>query len=149
MEKNHYMINMQRILFVASELHKRGYEKLRVEPSVSPNGMAWRCRFFVNSGEDKNYVIVSTWKQLEDEGIETTKTLQELTDLFEKENIDFLSKCKGKNQEYVKWFYEMLGKLQEGELPYAFSDYFSSDDYWETSLKSKIKTLPNEKDYYL
>jgi hypothetical protein len=29
---------MQKILFVATELHKRGYENLHVIPSVSPNG---------------------------------------------------------------------------------------------------------------
>jgi len=148
MEKNYYMINMQKILFVASELHKRGYEKLRVEPFLSANGMAWRCGFFVNSGKEKQYVIVSTWKYL-DEEIEVTKTLQELTNLFENENMEFLSKCKGENSEYVEWFYEMLGKLQEGELPYAFADYFYRTDIWRTTLENEIKTLPNEHQYYL
>ena len=74
MEKNYYMLNMQKILFVASELHKRGYEKLIIEPSVSPNGMAWRCRFLVNSDEEEQYVIVSTWRILNDDFQEITKT---------------------------------------------------------------------------
>jgi len=137
---------MQKMLFVANELHKRGYEKLIIEPSVSPNGMAWRCRFLVNSGEEEQYVIVSTWRILNNDFQGITKTIKELTDLFEQENMDFLVKCKGENHEYAEWFSKMLSELKEGELPYAFSDYYSSDEYWETTLDKKIKILENKKE---
>ena len=148
-EKNYYSINMQKILFVAKELHQRGYEKLRVEPSVAPTGLAWRCRFFVNSSEEKQAIIVSTWigRISECDSLEITKPINELTDLFEKENMEFLVKCKGESHEYVEWFSKMINKLQEEELPYAFAEYFSPDDYWETTLNNKIRTLPNENRY--
>jgi hypothetical protein len=32
---------------------------------------------------------------------------------------------KVKNEEYVKWYGEMVDNLEKGELPYAFADYFS------------------------
>ena len=84
-----YEINMQKILFIAKELHKRGYEKLRVEPSISPTGLSWRCSYFVILGTKKESIIVSNWIQIEEK-----YSIQELADLFEKEYIDFFSKCR-------------------------------------------------------
>ena len=148
--KNYYMINMQKILFVARELHKRGYENLHVVPSVAPTGLAWRCSFAAIANGEKQSIIVSNWiyKFVGDENKEIKQSPQELAELLEKENIDFLLKCKGKNREYVEWYNEMLNKLQEGELPYAFDDYFSPTDFWRTSLDNEIKTLPNESQFY-
>ena len=150
-QKNYYMINMQKILLVARELHKRGYENLHVVPSVAPTGLAWRCSFATISNGEKQSIIVSNWisQFFDDENKEIKQSPQELSELLEKENIDFLSKCKGENREYVEWYNEMLNKLQEGELPYAFAEYFSPTDFWRTSLGTEIKTLPNEKQFYL
>ena len=134
-----YYTNMQKVLFIASELHKRGYEKLRVEPSISPNGMAWRCSYFVIIETAKKSIYVSNWIQ-----IEKKYSIQELANLLEKENTEFFLKCKGKSHEYVQWFKEMLKILKEGELPYAYDDYFPPTDYWKTSLGNKIKILPGE-----
>jgi hypothetical protein len=60
-QKKYYMINMQKILFVARELHKRGYENLHVVPSVAPTGLAWRCSFVTMSNGEKQSIIVSNW----------------------------------------------------------------------------------------
>ena len=38
----------------------------------------------------------------------------------------------------------MIGILQEGELPYAYDDYFSPTDYWKTTLGNEIKILSDE-----
>jgi hypothetical protein len=43
-----------------------------------------------------------------------------LANLFIKENLEFIEDCKGKNEEYVKWYGEMVDNLEKGELPYAF-----------------------------
>jgi hypothetical protein len=149
-KKNYYMINMQKLLFVASELHKRGYEKLHVVPSVAPNGLAWRCNFVVNLGKKNQSIIVSNWIRefINDDDNEIKQSPQELSDLLEKENMDFLVKCRGENREYVEWFNEMLNKLKEGELPYAFDDQFWSTDFWKTTLDNKIEILPDENKYY-
>jgi hypothetical protein len=149
-EKNYYMINMQKILFVARELHKRGYENLHVVPSVSPTGLAWRCKFVTTTNGKNQSLIVSKWisKFIKDKNKEIEIPIKKLTDIFEKENMEFIFKCKNENHEYVDWFYEMLKKLHEGELPYAFSDYFYAKDYWKTSLDNKIEILSNESQYY-
>jgi len=149
-KKDYYMINMQKVLFVAKELHKRGYEGLHVVPSIAPNGLAWRCIFVVNSGGKNKSIIVSNWirKFINDENDEIKQSPQELSDLLEKENVRFLAKCRCKNPEYIEWLNEMLDKLKEGELPYAFDDQFSPNDFWKTTLDNKIKTLPGENKYY-
>jgi hypothetical protein len=140
----------KKILFVASELHRRGYEKLHVIPSISPNGMHWRCRFVVIENGKKQSISVSSWINKfvsnENEGIKQSE--QELSDILEKENVEFLAKCKGEDHEYVEWYREMLKNLQEDELPYAFDDYFLETDTWETTLRNKIKTLHGEDKYY-
>jgi hypothetical protein len=145
-ERNIYQINMQKLLHVASELHLRGYEKLRVVPSVSPSGMSWRCLFVA---EPENGIITSTWlSQYSHNEREIEYSIIELTELFEREHMRFLESCKGKNKDYVEWYQNMLSHLEEDELPYAFDDYFSPTDYWKTTNNQKIKTLPNEKDFY-
>lgn len=147
-----YLSNRQKLFFMVSELHKRGFEKLHVVPSLSPSGCHWRCSF-VMDGDFKTQVTqvtASNWiyyLEGEDAVNEIKFTPKELADLFEKENFDFLKKCKGRNKQYMEWFSKMLDMLEEGELPYGFPDDFSSTDYWETSKFNKIKVLPEEKDY--
>ncbi len=139
-----YNINRQKLLFMVEELHKRGFENLRVIPSLSPSGIYWRCKF-VNGKENKCYWL---YPLLEEKSEEVKQTTSELADLFIKERHDFIETCKGENKEYTEWFSEMVNSLETEELPYAFSDYFSPTDFWKTSAGREIKTLPNEKDYY-
>ena len=149
MENNYYMTNRQKLLFMAKELHKRGYEKLRVIPSLSPSGLSWRCSFI--DGTRDNSVIASCWiYQHEKEGSkeEIALSSKELADLFVRENAGFIKQCKGENKEYVKWYSDMVDNLEKNELPYAFSDYFFAKDMWETSEGNRINTLSNEYKYY-
>lgn len=139
------MHNMQKVLHVARELQERGYGNLRVIPSLSPSGLDWRCAFL--SLNRKTRVYPSNWIQHNYEinrgFIEASVT--DITDLFIRENVDFLQDCKGENAPYTEWYREMLRRLAPEELPYAFSDSYSSNEFWETSLGNKIKNLPDEK----
>jgi hypothetical protein len=150
MSDNHYMINMQKLLYVVKELHIRGFERMRVIPHLSPTGLTWRCNFVSDTDLQRETIASSNWIQnyfSKEKNIEFS--IIELTDLFERENANFLNACKGKNKEYVDWYSDMLNKLKEGELPYAFAEYFSPVDYWKTSAGQEISTLPNEKRYYV
>ena len=150
MKSNSYIINRQQLLRMVWELHECGFEKLRVIPSMSPSGAHWRCKF-IASKKDISFTASNWICNFEDESIrgKIKQTPKELADLFLKENLDFLEQCKGDNKEYVKWFAEMVENLNEDELPYAFTDYFPPSDFWRTTDGNEIKTLPNEKDYYL
>lgn len=146
---NFYMANMQKVLFVARELHNKGYEKLRVIPSLSPSGASWRCSFVT---ERDRGIIASSWiYQIFENDFTTTEinlSIIELTERFETEHSSFLRGCLGRDYEYKEWYSGMLRLLRTEELPYAFCDYFSPTDYWKTSKDNKITTLPNEIRFY-
>lgn len=152
MSENSYMLNMKKVLLIAEELHKRGYQNLRVFPSVSPSGVHWRCDFIEQNPDRKNraYVSVSNWihEYADFKECEIQKSVSELTDDFENVHPDFLQKIKGKNTTYVKWYSEMLKELAPDELPYAMSDYFQATDVWRTSENKEIKILPDDPQYY-
>lgn len=143
MSKNHYMINMQKVLHMAGILHTRGYENLHVIPSLSPSGLSWRCVYMTMESEP---VIASNWifQQLDINEAFEIDTL-ELTNNFEREQYIFLRSCIGENKEYTEWYRRMLDSLEEEELPYAISDNFSPCKYWQTSNNRRIPTLPYEK----
>ena len=149
MEQNIYMIRMQKILFIAKELHERGYENLRVIPSLSPSGMSWRCSFRSKNNREKEDILASVWIQSFKNAEENDgETVENLSTIFEKAHASFLRKCKGEDPEYKAWFRQMLAALDKGELPYAFSDSFGPAEYWKTSADHKIYTLPGEEQYY-
>jgi len=41
-----------------------------------------------------------------------------------------------------------INTLKEADLHYAYVEYFSVSDYWETTRGQRIITLPNEKQFY-
>ncbi len=135
---------MQKVLHLAKELHNRGYEKLRVLPSLSPSGLYWRCSFSIQ-GKTKEQISSSNWiQEFNRQENEIIHSVTLLTDLFENEYKDFLEKCKGEDKKYSKWYRKMLESLQTDELPYAYADFFTAKGYWQTSKGNQIKTLPSE-----
>lgn len=144
MKSDAYLSNRQLLLFMVRELHKLGFEKLRVIPSISPSGLHWRCQFINTSKYGECYA--SNWigeKEINAEEIKLSAG--ELANEFIKDNPEFMEPCKGKNKEYTKWYSEMLDGLQKGELPFAFSDDYSRKGYWKTNLENEIKTLSDER----
>jgi hypothetical protein len=142
MDKNHYMTNMQKVLHMAGVLHTRGYEKLHVIPSLSPSGLSWRCNFMTLDTEP---IIVSNWifHQFDVNAISEIDIF-ELVNRYEREHFNFLRTCIGSDSRYVDWYRRMLDSLEDEELPYAISDYFSPCDHWQTSRGKSILTLPDE-----
>ena len=143
------MTNRQKLLHMVKELHKRGFGYLRVNPSVSPSGMYWRCTF-INQANMQTYPG-DNWINIQESqspNREIEHTPEELADLFIREVFEFVSACKGLNEEYVNWFEDMLGQLKKGELPYAYADWNTPEGVWVTSIeKTEIKTLPDEVKY--
>lgn len=146
MNSNFYMLNLKKVLFIAEALHQKGYENLKIIPSLSPSGLYWRCSFVPSNKNREVDVIASSW--LQNFGDISEKEIQlnikELTDRFILEHKNFLVKCIGKNEEYINWFKNALDILDIEELPYAFSDYFGPTTYWQTSLGKKIYLNTNE-----
>ena len=139
MKKNLYMLNMQKLLQLAGELHKRGCTKLHVIPSLSPSGVHWRCDFI--NADSSERLSVSNWLQENFDIKEKEASTTEIVKRFEEDYNHFLLGSHGKDDAYSQWFSDMLKQLEEGELPYAFSDYYSDPNYWQTNTGKKIRTF--------
>ena len=141
MSQNYYMLNLQKLLFMIEELHKRGYESLKAIPSLSPSGASWRLELFNADWSQRE--SASKWLEchFKIEKEEITESNVELADLFEREFFGFLQLCKGENKKYTMWFSYMLAELNDEELPYAFSDYYNDRDFWQTSQGKKIMSF--------
>ena len=143
MSQNLYMINMQYALYLAHELHRQGYGNLKVIPSLSPSGTAWRCSFETTFEGRKYDCVISNWIDIQFDIMEKEIDLpiNMIARKFIDNQHDFIEKCIGNNEIYVQWFRNMLSKLEKDELPYAFHDYEIFRGYWQTSKGNKISTL--------
>lgn len=149
MSESFYMTNRHKLLLMVEELHKDGYGKLRVVPSVLPSGVYWRCSFVASPKRVE--LMVSQWiVDVEARSVngEVVLSPKELADMFIEENGEFIELCKGKDEMYRRWYSGMLAQLEGDELPYAFADYFSPSGFWKTSKGKEIETLVGEEGYY-
>lgn len=136
-----------RVLEMVGELHKNGYQKLRVMPFMSPSGMHWRCwvgneKFFfrnhgailseaATSGSDgeqsQAVLMIARYSSADDnhyfgwqDGEDDDARL-----LAEKFSTRFLKLARsglGWNYNYAGWYERLLGLAERGWLPVVLSD---------------------------
>ena len=133
------MINMQKLLHLAVALHQKGFWGLEVTPYLSPSGVYWSCDFI--NADSSERLSVSNWLQESFDIKEKEASTTEIVKRFEEDYNHFLLGSQGKDEYYSQWFSKMLKQLEEGELPYAFSDYYSDPNYWQTNTGKKIRTF--------
>ena len=136
------MLTCIKVLEMVAALHQRGYERLRIEPGMSPSGMSWRCgithagnmdpdngALCANSGGPEMAFYTSAagdaffdWDDAP--GLDT----EELADRFLLEYPEICKLGQGEDPEYVAWYELMLSLARKGGLPYAYDDYGDYDD---------------------
>jgi hypothetical protein len=125
-----------RVLAMVNELHKRGYQQLRIVPGMNSSGTAWRVLITPASNILRSHgampsdyeigAIYSSamsneyfgWK---DASSDTARTL---ADKFVQRNSDLLKESVGADWSYVGWYVEMLGHAERGYLPVAYADWY-------------------------
>ncbi|MCU1615831.1 MAG: hypothetical protein JWO98_3371 [Frankiales bacterium] len=130
----------QRVLAAVAELHKRGYQLLRVSPGLSPSGTHWRCtlapatlfppddgaRLRAVDPGDARVLLYSTgqdnayfgWDNLAARRV----SARELADEIEARCPQLLAAAAGRDWAYAGWFAEMLGVAERGGFPSAYDD---------------------------
>lgn len=124
-----------RLLQMISELHKAGYQRIRIAPGLSPSGCNWRCNIttvdniqsngwepidwnrgtaFYSSGQESKYF---DWDDA------PGKTARQLAHLFIDRFPDIAKAGIGIDYEYVGWYQTMLGEAEQGNLPCFFADF--------------------------
>jgi len=131
----------QRLLMMVHELHKVGYQRLRIAPSMAPSGMFWRCSIThignisatngallhycdcdsadYSSGQGNTYF---GWKDARRD------TARQLAAKFLERFPEISEKGKGEDWTYAGWYVQMLGIAERGALPVAIADWYSEPD---------------------
>lgn len=123
-----------RVLQMVHELHKRGYQRLRIMPGMSPSGAEWRvaitpvsnilrsdgaiARSFdpaahYSTADDNHYF---GWDDAESD------TASDLADKFARRFPVLVQAGSGKDWAYAGWYVEMLGLAEYEALPLAYDE---------------------------
>ena len=130
----------QRLIRMVSELHRLGYQQLRIMPWFHP--LAWRlvigpasifsprngawiehtdldgCAFYSSASENRYF----DWPDA------TTDTARKLADRFVVRFPELCDKARGRDWAYAGWLSELLGVLErESALPFVMEDYFKPE----------------------
>ena len=137
------------IVMFVHELHKRGYEQLRLYAVLSPSGIGWRWFIYpkVLMGGDNRYEHHSDWIPFEclrgsagDSRPEGGNVLD--VDQTLKEHAAFFEMAKGKDKEYVEWFQKIVDHAEKNDFPIAYSEYYSHDEWVFLSSNEELSCPP-------
>ena len=130
----------QRVLLMVHELHKLGYQRLRIVPGMSPSGMHWRCSVthvgniqrmhgammcdfddaaHYTPGQNNNYF---GWEDAQKD------TARKLASKFLDRFPSIAQLGQGVDWAYAGWYVQMLGLAERGALPVAYSDWCGEPD---------------------
>ena len=130
-----YDIWAAELLDLVSELHFRGFQRLRVSAGPSPSGHNWHLAItpasniqishgakMVDNGQAVYYSTAQKgdlfgWRNLKD------RSREALADRFIKTWPEVCAKAKGRDWAYVGWFAEMLRFAHDGLLPASFENW--------------------------
>lgn len=129
----------QRVLLMVHELHKRGFQLLRIVPGLNASGTAWRCgvtprsntlkvngALAVDGSRMANYSSASKnayfgWPDAR------TDTARQLADKFIERFPAIVEESRGVDWEYCGWYVQMMGLADRGAFPVCYSDGMNTD----------------------
>lgn len=133
----------RKILRMVSELHVRGYQRIRIAPGMSASGCHWRCTITpvtyissrngaklihgcpetlmakYTSGQERKYF---DWKDA------AHATPSSMADLFIKRFPEIAEAGKGSDWSYAGWYLEMLHLTYPCSFPIAYADWEIPED---------------------
>lgn len=129
--------NATRLLTMVHELHKAGYQRVRISPGLAPSGLYWRCSIapadaMEASGcriaHDADPDLVASYTSgSEDRYFDwpdaRAKSGRELAALFLQRFPRIAEAGTGRDWAYAGWLTEALGRAELGRLPVFFADY--------------------------
>lgn len=125
----------RRLMEMVRELHRQGYERLRLHPGLAPSGLYWRCSVYA-VGEDGAPVrseelrreetpryssgsgmAVFGWTDAEGD------TPAELAAKFVARFPAHAAAGLGADPEYARWYQDMMEKTAPLGVIYGYADY--------------------------
>ena len=123
-----------RVLSMVAELHKAGYQRLRIAGGMSPSGIHWRCHITHIDNVQPNGWEPINWSQdvINYSSAEKNnyfgwidarnKNARQLAQMFIERFSEVSRLGLGTDYEYAGWFIAVLGRAENGEFPVFFSD---------------------------
>jgi len=132
----------RKVLRMVSELHLRGYQRLRIYTGLSPSGAYWRCyvlpadRFDVRQpwevpdpvSDEVGYSSADGRKYFGLHGVEHAHPGR-LADRFIETFPRLVGAGEGRDWSYAGWYVEMLHLTYPDVLPVMFEDYLKITDH--------------------
>ena len=137
-----------RLLAMVHELHKAGYQHLRICAGMSPDGKEWRCRVLPAS-----QVKIDGWSPAEDTHQYNQYSSNQGKQFFgwtdtESDDARTLARkfierfpttvrdAAGADWAYAGWFTDLLGRVENGELPVFYQGFDLAPGNRETPMPS-------------
>jgi hypothetical protein len=123
------------LLLMVAELHRLGYQRLRIAPGVAPSGLYWRCAFasaakfsvrhgaqIAGAGPVARYSTGQArayfdWPDAADD------TPEQLARKFLTRFPEIAAQSQGADAAYVEWYAEMLRLSEPDGAPIAYADW--------------------------
>lgn len=147
----------RRLLLLVAELHRRGFQRLRIAPGMSPSGMNWRCALAPIStfaGDDgartanwespliarytsADGTLYFGWQDAQGADV------KQLADLFQARFPETCSAAAGEDAAYTIWFEDMLERTYPDAFPIAYADWeLPSDRLLTVGGRELVLPLP-------
>jgi hypothetical protein len=123
------------LLLMVAELHRLGYQRLRIEPGMAPSGMHWRCGFasamhvskqhgalIAGSGPVARYSTGQA-RAYFDWPDAAGDTPAQLARKFVERFPTIAMQSQGADADYTNWYAEMLRLLDPEAVPIAYADW--------------------------
>lgn len=132
-----------KLLEVVGELHKQGYELIRIFPYFSPSGCYWRCVVSTKDCSDTKYGLKPNNSSEKKEALfYSSGSMYKYFDLldYEKKSLKQIAKRllmkypllkkkgKGQDTKYKIWYEKLLTLAKQGNIPSCMDDYFNCFD---------------------
>lgn len=142
------------VLLMVHELHKMGYQRLRIAPGMAPSGLYWRCTIAPASSISREHgarlvsgEFVARYSSgqgtayfgWEDADRESPRALAEQ---FLERFSSLAQRGSGRDWAYAGWYLEMLRLTEPGALPIAYADYPLPCDYLPTVGAEPLAPIP-------
>lgn len=123
-----------RVLAMTHELHKAGYQRLRIAAGMAPSGTHWRCDITSADNVDKDgwsprdehlcaHFSTGQGEQYFGWADGAGKSARQLAHMFVNRFPQIARRGTGQDRVYAGWFVDMLGAAENGRLPIFYADW--------------------------
>lgn len=145
----------RKVLLLVSELHLRGYQRLRIAPGMAPSGMHWRCAITPVSNISSKHgakLVDGEWLTMHYSSSQESRyfdreempdiTPSQLANLFVKRFPEIVAAGEGSDWLYAGWYVEMLHLTYPNSFPIAVADWDLPEGYLSSAGEARDLRIP-------